>query len=120
MGGGGGGGGGGGASTTPTIGLAASLKARADQQLKTVTLIESVTYIGVACESPGLTNCRGSLRRTHEEVSTKTLVTVVPLSSTAVFPISSGSVVSEVISFGTNIKSVLATTGSPSSFVSIE
>ncbi|KAK7740638.1 hypothetical protein SLS62_011050 [Diatrype stigma] len=108
---------------TPSIGLssiaASPLTARASdgEELETTTLSEKVTYTGVVCQSPGLINCPASLQRTTKVVSTKTLITAVPSGSTAAFPVSTGSVVTSPVPFGTNTKSVLATTGSPASYI---
>lgn len=102
-------------TTTPTV--TASLTARADEELETTTLTTEVTYTGMVCESPSLTNCPASLQKTTKVVSTKTLVTAVPSGSTAAFPTSTHSVVASPVPFGTNVKSVVATTGSPASYV---
>ncbi|RYP07014.1 hypothetical protein DL765_009283 [Monosporascus sp. GIB2] len=104
---------------TPTtvIEATASLVARVDEELETTTLTEEVTYTGMICQSPGLVYCPASLQETTKVVSTKTLVTAIPSGSTAAFPALTDSVVANVVPFGTNIKSVLATTGIPTSYV---
>ncbi|RYP89694.1 hypothetical protein DL770_004182 [Monosporascus sp. CRB-9-2] len=104
---------------TPTIVIesTASLGGRADEELETTTLTEEVTYTGMICQSPGLVYCPASLQETTKVVSTKTLVTAIPPGSSAAFPASTDSVVANVVPFGTNIKSVLATTGIPTSYV---
>ncbi|RYO75536.1 hypothetical protein DL766_010286 [Monosporascus sp. MC13-8B] len=104
---------------TPTtvIEATASLMARADEELETTTLTEEVTYTGMICQSPGRVYCPVSLQETTKVVSTKTLVTAMPSGSSAAFPTLTDSVVANVVPFGTNIKSVLATTGIPTSYV---
>ncbi|RYP31087.1 hypothetical protein DL767_005931 [Monosporascus sp. MG133] len=104
---------------TPTMVIEStvSLAARADEELETTTLTEEVTYTGMICQSPGLAYCPASLQETTKVVSTKTLVTAIPSGSSAAFPASTDSVVANVVPFGTNIKSVLATTGIPTSYV---
>ncbi|RYP45817.1 hypothetical protein DL768_007870 [Monosporascus sp. mg162] len=104
---------------TPTVVIesTASLAARADEELETTTLTDEVTYTGMICQSPGLVYCPASLQETTKVVSTKTLVTAIPSGSSAAFPASTDSVVANVVPFGTNIKSVLATTGTPTSYV---
>ncbi|RYP77639.1 hypothetical protein DL771_001007 [Monosporascus sp. 5C6A] len=104
---------------TPTMVIesTASLTARADEELKTTTLTEEATYTGMICQSSGLAYCPASLQETTKIVSTKTLATAVPSGSSAEFPASTDSVVANVVPFGTNIKSVLATTGIPTSYV---
>ncbi|RYP81006.1 hypothetical protein DL769_002186 [Monosporascus sp. CRB-8-3] len=104
---------------TPTTAIesTASLAGRADEELETTTLTEEVTYTGMICQSPGLVYCPASLQETTKVISTKTLVTAIPSGSSAAFPASTDSVVANVVPFGTSIKSVLATTGIPTSYV---
>ncbi|OTB17830.1 hypothetical protein K445DRAFT_310021 [Daldinia sp. EC12] len=98
-------------SSIPTI------SPRADEELETTTLSKKVTYTGVGCLTTGLVNCPPALQTTTKVTSTLTHVTAVPSDSEATFPETTGASVDTPVPFGTNAKSVEATTGSPVSYV---
>ncbi|KAK5625145.1 hypothetical protein RRF57_000861 [Xylaria bambusicola] len=97
-------------TSTPTV------AARADDDMTTTTLSDKITFTGVLCISTGLTECPVSLQSTTKVTSTRTLVVEVPSGSDATFPATTQDVVSEIIPFAENIKTVAATTGSPVSY----
>ncbi|CZR52289.1 uncharacterized protein PAC_02166 [Phialocephala subalpina] len=104
------------ATTTST---SAALTARAVEAtgLTTTTLINSTTYTGTACLSTGLLNCPVSLQTTSKYTATSTLVTSVPSGSTATWPVTTQNSVANTIAFGTNVKNLESTSGTPTSFV---
>ncbi|KAF8858413.1 hypothetical protein BDZ45DRAFT_674010 [Acephala macrosclerotiorum] len=104
------------ANTTST---SAALTARAVEAtgLTTTTLINSTTYTGTGCLSTGLLNCPVSLQTTSKYTATSTLVTSVPSGSTATWPATTQNSVASTIAFGTNVKNLESTSGTPTSFV---
>ncbi|KAH8588634.1 hypothetical protein B0O99DRAFT_638854 [Bisporella sp. PMI_857] len=104
-----------GSSTTSNSAQATTLAPR--QDLSTATLKDTVTYTGVVCASTGLVNCPVSLQSTTHVTSTKTLITAVPSGAKPTFPATTGPTVVKTIDFGTNVKKIFETTGSPTSFV---
>ncbi|KAI1385464.1 uncharacterized protein F4822DRAFT_413106 [Hypoxylon trugodes] len=92
-----------------------AVTARADEELSTTTLTTKVTFTGTGCLTTGLVNCPVSSQSTTKVTSTMTLVTAVPSGADVSFPESIGTSAS-LVPFGTNMKSVDATTGSPVSY----
>ncbi|KAL7619871.1 hypothetical protein AAE478_010417 [Parahypoxylon ruwenzoriense] len=103
--------------TEITTASSAAITARADGDLTTTTLTKKVTFTGTACLTTGLVNCPPSSQTTTKVTSTLTHVTAVPSGSDAVFPESTGTGVATPVPFGTNVKTIAATTGSPTSYV---
>jgi hypothetical protein len=103
-------------SATPTT---AAVTARAVEvsSLTTTTLSTEITYTGTACGSIGLLNCPLSLQMTSKNTVTSTLVTSVPSGSTATFPITTQSSVASTIAFGTNVKNLVSSSGTPTSYI---
>jgi len=87
-----------------------------EQDMTTTTISTTVVYTGVACISPKLVNCPVSLQTTSKNTTTLTLITSVPSGSQATFPPSTQAAVT-TIPFGSSIKSISATTGSPISYI---
>ncbi|XXH01812.1 hypothetical protein Hte_008173 [Hypoxylon texense] len=102
--------------TTTTAASTAAITARADEDLETTTLTKVVTFTGTGCETTGLVNCPASMQTTTKVKSTLTHVTVIPSGSDATFPETTGTGVATPVPFGTNMKSIDATTGSPTSY----
>ncbi|KAI1803091.1 hypothetical protein F4811DRAFT_562766 [Daldinia bambusicola] len=102
--------------TQTTTASTPAISARADEELETTTLSKKVTYTGVGCLTTGLVNCPPALQTTTKVTSTLTHVTAVPSDSEATFPETTGATVATPVPFGTNRKSVEATTGSPVSY----
>ncbi|KAI1335505.1 hypothetical protein F5Y15DRAFT_428188 [Xylariaceae sp. FL0016] len=75
----------------------------------------TITYTGQACQSTGLINCPVSLQTTTTFEAT--LTTSVPSGNTPTFPQSVMTTVASTIPFGTNVKDLKATSGTPTSFV---
>ncbi|KUJ12374.1 uncharacterized protein LY89DRAFT_623534 [Mollisia scopiformis] len=96
----------------------AALTARAAQAtgLTTTTLTTSDTYTATQCLSTGLLNCPISMQTTSKQTVTSTLVTSVPSGSTATFPTTIQNSVANTIAFGTNVKALTSTSGTPTSF----
>lgn len=103
--------------TQTTTASTAAITARADEDLTTTTLTKKVTYSGIGCQTTGFVNCPESLQTTTKVTSTLTLITAVPSGSEATFPETTGTTVASAVPFGTNRKSIDATTGAPASYV---
>jgi hypothetical protein len=88
----------------------------AKNALAMTTLTTTQVYRGVACESPGLINCPGSLQTTLKSTSTVTLVVPVPAGSTAVLPFTQNAVPT-TIAFGADAQNLPVMSGSPTSYV---
>ncbi|KAI2775239.1 hypothetical protein F4815DRAFT_487452 [Daldinia loculata] len=103
--------------TQTTTASIPAISARADEEVETITLSKKVTYTGVGCLTTGLVNCPPALQTTTKVTSTLTHITAVPSDSEATFPETTGASAATLVPFGTNAKSVEATTGSPVSYV---
>ncbi|KAI2470741.1 hypothetical protein F4781DRAFT_389679 [Annulohypoxylon bovei var. microspora] len=102
--------------TQTTSASTAAVTARADESLTPTTLKKTVTFTGTACLTTGLVNCPASSQTTTKVTSTLTYITSVASGVTATFPESTGTGVASLVPFGTNKKSIDATTGSPVSY----
>ncbi|OTA92445.1 hypothetical protein M434DRAFT_12375 [Hypoxylon sp. CO27-5] len=102
--------------TQTTTASTAAVTARADEDLTTTTLTKKVIFTGTACLTTGLVNCPVSSQTTTKVTSTLTHITTVPSGSDATFPESTGTGVATPVPFGTNMRSIAATTGSPVSY----
>lgn len=110
---------------TPTASLSsnnlsvATTAAERRDVLSTATITTAITYTGVACMF-NLINCPASLQKTSQSTSTTTFTTLVP-SGTDEDEISLGASVSKTVattvSFGKNARKLIATSGSPVSYV---
>ncbi|KAI1759529.1 hypothetical protein GGR53DRAFT_140672 [Hypoxylon sp. FL1150] len=105
-----------GRTTATTTASTAAITARADDDLETTTLTKTVTFTGTGCEITGLANCPVTMQTTTKVTSTLTHVTVIPSGSEATFPETTGTGVATPVPFGTNMKTIDATTGSPTSY----
>lgn len=107
------------ASAPSAVTTANKFKARADEEddWTTTTLTTKVVYEGVACASQGLVYCPASLQRTSKFVTTKTLITSVPSGVRATFPENVAATVANAIPFGAGAQLLLATSGSPVSYI---
>ena len=85
--------------------------------LTTTTLSTTEIYTGVSCKSSGLPNCPASLQTTLKSTSTLTLVTAIPSDSTAAFPAVTANFVPTTVPFGTGVHTLIALSGSPTSYV---
>ncbi|KAI0891492.1 hypothetical protein F4806DRAFT_501041 [Annulohypoxylon nitens] len=104
------------ATTTTTTVSTPAISARADESLTPTTLTSKATFTGIGCLTTGLVNCPASLQTTTKVTSTLTHITSVASGVDATFPASTGTGVATPIAFGTNRKSVDATSGSPTSY----
>lgn len=104
------------ATTTSTSAVLTARAAKATG-LTTTTLTNSTTYTGTACLSTGLLNCPVSLQTTSKYTATSTLITSVPSGSTATWPATTQNFVASTIAFGTNVKNLESTSGTPTSFI---
>jgi hypothetical protein len=104
-----------GSATAAASAAAATIAARDD--LTTTTTSTEITYTATACLSTGLVNCPVSLQSTSKNTVTKTLVTAVPSGSEVTFPATVQNTVVSTLAFGTNIREISATSGSPVSYV---
>lgn len=99
----------------------ATISARnpAQNAASSTTTSTEVTYTNTAilCLSTGLLNCPISLQSTSKNTVTKTLVSVVPSGSKATFVTAATNTAVSTIAFGTNMKAISSTSGSPVPFV---
>jgi len=91
-------------------------RAASDTGLTTKTISTTITYTGIACISTGLLNCPVSLQTTSKYTSTISLVTAISSGVTATFPATTKTSVASTIAFGEKVKSLVATTGAPTSY----
>jgi hypothetical protein len=89
----------------------------AKNALAMTTLTTTQTYGAVACKSPGLINCPGSLQTTLKSTSTVTFVVSVPPGSTAAQPTLTQNSVPTTIAFGSEARTLPVMSGSPTSYV---
>ncbi|OTB02076.1 hypothetical protein M426DRAFT_62913 [Hypoxylon sp. CI-4A] len=102
--------------TQTTTAATAAITARDDEDLTTTTLTKEVTFTGTGCLTTGLVNCPESSQTTTKVTSTLTHITAVSSDEEATFPETTGTTVAAPVSFGSNVKSIEATTGSPVSY----
>lgn len=86
------------------------------RDLITTVLTTVETYSGIECRSQGLVNCPVSLQHTTKHSSTRTTIMSVSEDETATFPASTQTTVLKTSGFGSNAKSLLRTSGSPTSY----
>jgi hypothetical protein len=87
----------------------------ARQDVETTTTITEVTYTATQCLSTGLVNCPASLQTTSKNKVTKTLTATLTSGAEPVF--TAVNTVVNAIAFGTNIREMSATSGSPVSYI---
>ncbi|KAJ5654335.1 hypothetical protein N7490_001338 [Penicillium lividum] len=102
-------------ATSAMITTRAELDARDDVSTTTMTSTESYTIVN--CLSSGLINCPVNLQNTTSYKRTITSDVTVQSGSSATFPANTYASVTSVIPFGTNVRSLLATSGSPTSYI---
>lgn len=107
--------------TVSATATGATIAARnpAPNSVSSTTTSTKVTYTNTAilCLSTGLLNCPNSLQSTSHNTVTKTLVSVLPSGSKATFLTAASNTAVTTIAFGTNVKALSSTSGSPVSFV---
>lgn len=86
------------------------------QDLTTTTISTIITTSGVSCMVTGAANCPASAQSTTKSKFTKSMVTAVPSGVEPTFPESIFSSVQSTIRFGTDAKSIEATSGSPTAY----
>lgn len=104
---------------TPTqrnVGSTITAGARKRQDLETTVISTEITHTGVACMSTVVGNCPASLQSTTRTVETRTLTTAVPSGEEATFPQSVQDMVTNTVAFGTGVKDIVSTSGSPTSY----
>lgn len=92
----------------------AELDSRDDVSTTVMSTVESFTM--VACSSPGLVNCPANLQYTTSYQRTVTTDVTVPSGSSPTFPAGTYASVTSAIPFGTNVRRLAATSGSPTSY----
>lgn len=93
----------------------AELDSRDDVSTTVVSTVEAFTM--VACSSSGLVNCPPSLQYTTSYKRTLTTDVTVQSGSSPTFPAGTYASVTSAIPFGTNVRRLAATSGSPTSYV---
>ncbi|KAJ5526918.1 hypothetical protein N7513_011077 [Penicillium frequentans] len=101
-------------TTSAMITARAELNARDDVSTAAVSSIESYTIVN--CLSSGLINCPASLQNTTSYKRTVTSEVAVQSGASTTFPANTFASVTSAIPFGTNVRSLLATSGSPTSY----
>ncbi|KAJ6005573.1 hypothetical protein N7451_003517 [Penicillium sp. IBT 35674x] len=101
-------------ATSAMITARAELNARDDISTAAVSSTESYTIVN--CLSSGLINCPASLQNTTSYKRTVTSEVTVQSGSSATFPANAFASVTSAIPFGTNVRTLLATSGSPTSY----
>lgn len=101
-------------TTSAMITARAELNARDDVSTTAVSSTESYTIVN--CLSSGLINCPASLQNTTSYERTVTSEVTVQSGSSATFPANTFASVTSAIPFGMNVRSLLATSGSPTSY----
>lgn len=96
------------AALTGTTANAASLKR---QDLTTTTFTSTAYFSATRCRIRGLANCPASDQVLSTFRTVSTLVTAVPSGETPTFPVTSVASVTSTSPFGTNVKSIPASTG---------
>ncbi|KAL6231859.1 hypothetical protein BDW75DRAFT_31309 [Aspergillus navahoensis] len=88
-----------------------------DNGLTTTTVSTTSTYTMVTCASKGLVNCPVRLQSTTSAERAMTTVLTVGPNVEATFPVNTFSTLAGAISFGDNVRSFGATSGTPVSYV---
>lgn len=101
-------------TTSATITARAELNARDDLSTAAVSSTESYTIVN--CLSSGLINCPASLQNTTSYERTVTSEITVQSGSPATFPANTFASVTSAIPFGANVRSLVAISGSPTSY----
>ncbi|KAJ5938854.1 hypothetical protein N7466_001988 [Penicillium verhagenii] len=102
------------ATTSAVITARAELDARDDSTTTTISTTETYTIIN--CQSQGLVNCPVTLQSTTSTERVITSTVTVQSGSSATFPATTISSVTSTVEFGTNVRSLRATAGSPTSY----
>ncbi|KAJ5656691.1 hypothetical protein N7507_008641 [Penicillium longicatenatum] len=102
-------------TTSAMITARAELNARDDVSTAAVSSTESYTIVN--CLSSGLINCPVNLQNTTSYQRIVTSEVTVQSGSSATFPANTFASVTSAIPFGTNVRSLLATSGSPTSYI---
>ncbi|KAJ5945507.1 hypothetical protein N7454_002346 [Penicillium verhagenii] len=102
------------ATTSAVITARAELGARDDSTTTTISTTESYTIVN--CQSQGLVNCPVTLQSTTSTERVITSTVTVQSGSSATFPATTISSVTSTVEFGTNVRSLRATAGSPTSY----
>jgi hypothetical protein len=104
-------------ATSSTIAAATGATAAKREQMITSTLTSTITHTGVTCMTAGLVNCPNSAQNTTQSVEVSTATVTVPSGSEATWPETTGSTVTNDVTFGANANELAATTGAPVSYV---
>lgn len=102
-------------TTVATVSATTTSKAKRDD-LTTTTLEKKVTYTGIECLTTGLVNCPPALQTLRKFVATETFVTAVASGVEATFPAATNAAVQGVENFGSGVKSMISTSGTPKVF----
>lgn len=110
-----------GSKTTTTSAASAHITARAEldkrDDVSTTAITSTESFTIVNCISSGLINCPINLQNTTSYQRTVTSDVTIQSGSTVMTSATAFSSVPSAIAFGTNAKSLLATSGSPTSYV---
>ncbi|KAL4738950.1 hypothetical protein BDV11DRAFT_188753 [Aspergillus similis] len=105
-------------TSSPTTTPASTLEERDNDLEKTTTTVSTTsTYTMVSCASKGLVNCPVRLQSTTSVERALTTVLTVGPNVEATFPVDTFSTLAGAISFGDNVRSFGALSGTPVSYV---
>lgn len=105
-------------ATSKTSSASAEITARAELDSRATTAVSTVeAFTMVACSSSGLVNCPAHLQYTTSFKRTVTTDVTVQSGSTPTFPAGTYALVTSAIPFGTNVRRLAATSGSPTSYM---
>ncbi|KAJ2900743.1 uncharacterized protein MKZ38_002279 [Zalerion maritima] len=110
------------ASATAAVTARAELDARQASSslpadLTTSTVSTTVVIKGQSCLSSGLINCPASLQTTTAVETVLTTFVVVSSGEDATFPATTSEVVASLVTFGDNVRDIVSSSGSPTSYV---
>jgi hypothetical protein len=88
-----------------------------DEDLSTTSTVTKKTYTGVQCLSTGLVECPASLQSVHKFTVTETLSSAVPTGVLVDWDSSVGAAALSVLKFGSDVRSLLKTSGPVLSFI---
>lgn len=100
----------------PTVSATAKKLLVRDADMETTSTVIGRQYSAMACASPGLINCPASLLTPTITQEKKTLISIVPSGSSAVWP-TGNLTVFNAISFGKDAMTMTASSGKPVSYV---
>ncbi|KAJ5690951.1 hypothetical protein N7488_011686 [Penicillium malachiteum] len=104
------------ATSTATAAITARAEVGKRDDLITTEVTSSATYTIVGCESSGLVNCPVNSQNTTSHIQTMVATVTVASGSSATYPAATYASVTSAVAFGSNVRSLDKTSGSPTSY----